>query len=170
MVKVCTFLVGAPGAGKSTWMKNQEWLDDTYVASTDDIIEVIASDYGLTYDEAFKDLVGFAEKVMWRELKVAAESGDLIYIDRTNMSRKSRRKFIDFLAKHGYTFNAVVFDVPEDRSEWNRRLNSRPGKTIPENVIQSMIASFQFPTHGEGFREITVVNAFATEDELVEGN
>lgn len=155
MSKICTFLVGAPGAGKSTWMRNQEWIDDTYVASTDDIIQNIADEYGLTYDEAFKDVIGFAEKVMWRELKMAAEDGDPIYIDRTNMSVKSRRKFIDFLKPYGYRFNAVVFPNP-DPVEWERRLNSRPGKTIPDNIIRNMVASFRMPTPEEGFDNIQI--------------
>lgn len=156
MVKVCTFLIGAPGAGKSTWMKNQEWIDDTYVASTDDIIENIADEYGLTYDEAFKDIIGFAEKVMWRELEMAAKDGDVIYIDRTNMSVKSRKKFIDFLKPYGYRFNAVVFPNP-DPTEWERRLNSRPGKTIPDSIIRNMVASFRMPTPEEGFNDIVIV-------------
>ena len=156
MVKVCTFLIGAPGAGKSTWMRNQDWVDDTYVASTDDIIENIADEYGFTYNEAFKDVVGFAEKVMWRELEMAAKDGDLIYIDRTNMSIKSRKRFIDFLKPYGYKFNAVVFPNP-DPVEWERRLNNRPGKTIPENIICNMVSSFRMPTREEGFADIVVI-------------
>lgn len=155
MVKICTILVGAPGSGKSTWMRNQEWIDDTYVASTDDIIENIADQYGFTYDEAFKDVVGFAEKVMWRELEMAAEAGDPIYIDRTNMSVKSRKRFIDFLRPYGYRFDAVVFPNP-DPAEWERRLNSRPGKTIPDNIIRNMVASFRMPTPEEGFVNIHI--------------
>jgi predicted kinase len=155
MTKICTFLIGAPAAGKSTWMRNQEWIDDTYVASTDDIIEEIAAGYGLTYNEAFKDVVGFAEKVMWRELERAAKDGDLIYIDRTNMSVKSRKRFIDFLKPYGYRFNAVVFPNP-DPVEWERRLNNRPGKTIPENIIRNMVSSFRMPTHEEGFDNIHI--------------
>lgn len=155
MVKICTILIGAPGSGKSTWMRNQEWIDDTYVASTDDIIENIADQYGFTYDEAFKDVVGFAEKVMWRELEMAAQDGDPIYIDRTNMSVKSRKRFIDFLRPYGYRFDAVVFPNP-DPAEWERRLNSRPGKTIPENIIRNMVSSFRMPTQEEGFVNIHI--------------
>ena len=152
----CIMLVGVPGSGKSTWLQNQEWVDDTYVASTDNIIESVADEYGLTYDEAFKDLVGFADKVMWRELEMTADDGDLIYVDRTNMSIKSRKRFFDLLKPFGYEFEAVVFPLPE-KDEWNRRLRSRPGKTIPEHVLTSMISSFQMPTVDEGFSAVTIV-------------
>ncbi|MEN6624388.1 MAG: ATP-binding protein [Smithella sp.] len=155
MDKICTILVGAPGCGKSTWLKAQEWVDDTCVASTDDIIDNIADEYGFTYNQAFKDLIGFAEKVMWEDLRVAAEDGDRIYIDRTNMSRKSRKKFIDFLRPYGYRFDAVVFPNP-DPVEWERRLNNRPGKTIPDNIIRNMVASFRMPTPEEGFDNIHI--------------
>ena len=157
MTKICYILVGMPASGKSTWMRNQEWIDDTYVASTDDIIENIAAQYGLTYNEAFKDVVGFAEKVMWRELEMSAKNGDLIYVDRTNRSAKSRKKYIDFLKPYGYTFKAIVFPTP-DETEWRRRLDSRPGKTIPKNALKSMRYSYEMPLPGEGFDEIVYEN------------
>ena len=161
MTKICQILVGAPGEGKSTWIKNQSLKDDTYIASTDRIIEEIAREYGMTYDEGFKELIGFAETVMWRHIDRAALFGHDIVIDRTNMSRKGRSKFINHLKNKGYTFDVFVFDIPEDSSEWNRRLASRPGKTIPKTVVQSMLSNFQFPKHDEGFREITVINSFS---------
>ena len=152
----CVFLVGVPAAGKSTWMKNQDWVDDTCIISTDTIIEEVASEYGMTYDEAFKNLIGFAEQVMWNDLKLAAEDGDPIYIDRTNLTAKGRKKFIDYLKPFGYEFEAVVFPTP-DRDEWERRLNSRPGKTIPEHVLESMERNFQMPLMDEGFSKITTI-------------
>jgi len=163
MTKTCTILVGVPAAGKSTWISNQPLKANTYIASTDRVIEETAREYGMTYNEGFKDLIGFAETVMWRHIDRAVLFGHDIVIDRTNMGRKSRAKFINYLKNKDYVFDAVVFDHPEDKTEWNRRLNSRPGKTIPENAIQSMLSSFQFPSHEEGFRDITVINSFAEE-------
>lgn len=159
----CTILVGVPGSGKSTWLENQEQLqlDDTWISSTDDIIENIAAWHNMTYDEAFKDLISFAEKAMWRDLKDFAEEGDYIYVDRTNLSAKSRRKFISFLKPYGYEFECVVFPMPGDdllpAEEWNRRLDSRPGKTIPDHILTSMIDHYEIPLESEGFSKITFI-------------
>ena len=157
----CTLLVGVPGSGKSTWLLDREYIEDQYIASTDDIIESIAFGFGLTYDEGFKDLIKFAEKVMWKELADFAEDGERIYIDRTNLSVKSRKRFIDFLKPYGYEFDAVVF--PEvgsealSKEEWKRRLDSRPGKTIPQEALDRMVYSYEIPLMSEGFDKITFV-------------
>jgi gluconate kinase len=52
-----------------------------------------------------------------------------------------------------YEHSAVVFETP-DRIELKRRLANRPGKVIPEVVIEGMLASFEMPTKEEGFKEI----------------
>lgn len=149
----CTLLVGVPGSGKSTWLLDREYIEDQYIASTDDIIEAIAFGFGMTYDEGFKDLIKFAEKVMWKELADFAEDSERIYIDRTNLSVKSRKRFIDFLKPYGYEFDAVVFPTPET-DEWAKRLH-RPGKTIPDHVLESMADNIEMPTKEEGFTNIT---------------
>ena len=51
---------------------------------------------------------------------------------------------------------AVVFRTPEEK-ELQRRLNSRPGKVIPPDVVKSMIDNFEEPTKEEGFDEIVAV-------------
>lgn len=150
----CTILIGVPGSGKTTWMQNQEWIDSMYIASTDDVIELVVDQFCITYNEGFKDLIKFAEKVMWRELELAAVDGDPIYIDRTNMTAKSRKRFIDMLKPYGYEFEAVVFSTP-DASEWKQRLDSRPFKTIPQDAIDRMVTSYEQPTEAEGFSAIT---------------
>jgi predicted kinase len=153
----CTFLVGVPGSGKSTWLKGQElW---TLIVSTDNIIEELAETYGLTYDQVFKDTIRFAELVMNNEMDKTIAYGDAnFHIDRTNLTVKSRRKFIEKLKPHGYEFEAVVFPMPGteklSQEEWNRRLDSRPGKTIPGYILSSMIEHYEPPTEAEGFDKI----------------
>lgn len=151
----CIILVGVPASGKTTWLSNNRvaW---SKTISTDNIIEEIASQYHFTYDEAFKDLISFAEKVMWKDLKANAKIGNTIYIDRTNMSAKGRKKFIDFLKPYGYTFEAVDFEIPE-KDELERRLNSRVGKFIPKNILKSMADNYEMPLKSEGFEKITFI-------------
>ena len=155
----CILLVGVPASGKSTWIENRPPKDDAYVASTDWHITDIAEQYGMTYDEAFKDLIGFAEKAVWKDLEDAAKCGECVYIDRTNLSIKTRRKFIDKFKLHRYEIECIVFPMPgTDKlptEEWNRRLDSRPGKTIPGHILSSMIEHYEVPTEAEGFSKIT---------------
>ena len=155
MSKVCTLLVGVPASGKSTWIKQQHLDDYQYddtigIVSTDLVIETIAELYDMTYDECFRDLISFAEKVMWEDLEIYATQGLSIYIDRTNLSVKSRKKFIDFLEPYGYRVEAMMFPIPE-KEEWDRRLNMRKGKTIPFHVLESMVKNYQEPSLDEGF-------------------
>ena len=157
----CTILVGVPASGKSTWWRNKYGEYPPSVASTDKIIEEVASSYGMTYDEGFKGLIQFAEIIMWRQITSCLMRGGDFIIDRTNLSVKSRKKFIDKLKLHRYNIECVVFPMPGTEKlssdEWNRRLESRPGKNIPGYILSSMIEHYEPPTESEGFSKITII-------------
>lgn len=156
----CTLLVGVPASGKSTWYDKNKTAESV-VISTDNIIEFMGSLFGFTYDQIFNDSIKLAEKIMWKRLEWNAERGNPVVIDRTNLSVKSRKNFIDYLKPYGYEFEAVVFPFPGTdefpEAEWFRRLDSRQGKTIPNAVLASMVNSAQMPTEEEGFTKITVL-------------
>ena len=152
--KTCYVLVGPPGSGKSTYADNT--IYDAIIVSSDDVIQTICEDYGITYDEGFPDLVKFADKMFWFALKRCADNGINIVVDRTNMSVKSRKKIFDVMSSYGYNFYAKVFPMPE-KEEWNRRLNSRNGKTIPSDVLEGMIKNFEMPTVEEGFVSVEII-------------
>ena len=151
----CIRLVGVPASGKSHWARTKII---TYVASTDNIISEVASNYGMTYDEGFKELIGFADKVMWRTINACMMRQLDFTIDRTNLTVKSRKKFIDKLKLHRYEIECWVFPevgseaLPEE--EWKRRLSARRGKTIPQEVLDSMVSSYEIPLMSEGFSNI----------------
>jgi predicted kinase len=147
----CTFLVGVPGSGKSTWFEKTQVGQ---LISSDEIIESVAAEYEMSYNEVFQDLIKFADKAMWRNLELCAQDQEDVVIDRTNLTVKSRKRFMNFLK--GYEFEAFVFPTPEE-TEWRRRLDSRPGKTIPAHVLVSMLKNFESPTEKEGFSKITYV-------------
>ena len=142
----CIILVGVPASGKSTWHRNMYGDYMAPVVSTDRIIEEVAASYGMTYDEGFKGLIQFAEIIMWRQLTTYLMRRSDFIIDRTNLTAKSRAKFIQKLKLHKYEIEAIVF--PEGGSEalpkeeWKRRLDSRRGKTIPQEALDRMIDSY----------------------------
>jgi gluconate kinase len=52
-----------------------------------------------------------------------------------------------------YEHIAIVFKTPE-ADELARRLASRPGKSIPDHVVRSMIDNFEMPSLDEGFTQV----------------
>lgn len=143
-------LVGVPGSGKSTWLKNIGVPNfNCMVVSSDYYIDQYAEEHGKTYSEVFAEAVGWATQMMEEDLEFAIENDLDIYWDQTNLNAKTRMKK---LAKIPFSYKkiAVVFPVPE-REEWLRRLDSRPGKTIPRHILENMLKSFEMPTTDEGF-------------------
>lgn len=147
----CYQLIGVPGAGKSTWINNQEWAKDCVIISTDNHVEAQAKLEGKTYNEVFHDFMPTAVKLMADDVIRAREEGKDIIWDQTSTTLKSRTRKFSMLPD--YEHIAVVFKTP-NTEELDRRLNSRPGKNIPWNVMQGMIKHFEEPTEDEGFTEI----------------
>ena len=147
----CYQLIGGPGSGKSTWIKNQVWALGLTVVSTDMWVEIYAKEQGKTYSEVFNDYMPTAVDLMAKQVVKARELGHTIIWDQTSTTVKSRTRKFNMLPN--YEHIAVVFETPS-RLELNKRLASRPGKEIPNVVIEGMRASFEMPTLEEGFTEI----------------
>jgi predicted kinase len=146
-------LVGVPGSGKSTWIKNQEWAKDIPVVSTDHFIETYAEQQGKTYNEVFDEWMPKAVKLMANQVHICKANNTDIIWDQTSTTIGARRKKLNMCPE--YYKIAVVFKTP-DEEELQRRLNSRIGKAIPENVMRSMKDQLnnEPPTLAEGFDEI----------------
>jgi predicted kinase len=144
-------LVGVPGSGKSTWIAQQEWARDCSIVSTDRWIEMFARELGRTYSEVFDLFMPAAVRAMSAQVALAQQQGRDIVWDQTSVSVASRAK--KFASLPNYEHVAVVFATPEPE-ELARRLAQRPGKVIPESVVQHMINTFELPTESEGYREI----------------
>ena len=153
----CYQLVGVPGAGKSTWIKEQIWVLGLTIVSTDAFVEDYARAQGKTYSEVFTDYMPTAVNLMAEQVVRARELGHTVIWDQTSTTIASRAKKFRMLPDYNHI--AVVFRTPE-HTELMRRLMSRweSGKIIPEHVIASMIASWEEPTEEEGFKEIWYVS------------
>jgi predicted kinase len=145
-------LVGVPGSGKSTWVKNQEfWMKDCAYISTDMWVEMEAERRGVTYSEIFQEYMPKAVELMANHVELARDKGMDIIWDQTSTTIATRAKKFRMLPE--YYAIAVVFRIPEPQ-ELQKRLASRPGKVIPLEVLDDMIAKWQEPTEEEGFNEI----------------
>ncbi len=144
-------LVGVPGSGKSTWIKNQKWAKDIPVVSTDNFVEKYAEEQGKTYSEVFEEYMPIAVKLMANQVLICqANKLDVIW-DQTSTSVSTRAKKIRMLPE--YYKIAIVFKKPDDE-ELKRRLASRPGKNVPWSVVEQMWGSWEEPSLEEGFDEI----------------
>ena len=147
----CTILVGPPCSGKTT---NSEYMDELIV-SRDNIVmqlgfkETKSLDYSKNFQVIDQDLV---QKEFQKNLEMIMALGKDFILDLTNMTAKSRMKYMSQKDSKKYKFNAVVYlndlDVLLDRN------SKREGKVLPEKVIIDMVSRFQMPYPGEGFNRI----------------
>ncbi len=161
---VCTVMVGLPASGKSTRVREISTMDpDVFVYSTDNLIEEWANGQGWTYDFAFSKYIDKATSEMNRLLDTAIRERMDIVWDQTNLGAKKRSKIINRMRNAGYTIHCETFLFPagdSQRSDWEHRMDNRPGKTIPSKVIESMMDSFVMPTVEEGFDEVHCFNIY----------
>ena len=147
----CYQMIGVPGSGKSTWIRNQDWALGLTVISTDAFVEAYAATQGKTYNQVFQDYMPRAVDLMAEQVVFAQEHGHSVIWDQTSTTVASRRKKFRMLPD--YEHIAVVFGTPEP-AELARRLAGRPGKSIPDHVMLSMLQNLKEPTLEEGFQEI----------------
>lgn len=160
---VCIMLIGLPCSGKSYF--NQHTLyemfpqlsqNNTVFVSTDIYIEQYATQNNKTYNEVFQEQIKPATKNMYNMIEDAVKHNKNISWDQTNTSVKTR-SFKLKAVPDTYEKIAVMFMTPEDK-EHARRLASRPGKHIPDEVMANMKAQLEIPTEKEGFDNIIFVD------------
>ena len=171
----CIMMVGLPGVGKSTWLKDNldsiltapEGFINPFIASSDFYIDECARLLGTTYSEIFPDIIDYAERAFKNDIKTLAFNSYDFVIDRTNLSILSRRKTMDLIRQYAggvdpykhegsYQFEAIVFKKPDDRTHMDR-LASRHGKYISPKELEAMQRNYTMPSNLEGFTNIRVI-------------
>jgi predicted kinase len=153
----CIILIGLPGSGKSTWCaKHLAATEREYVCiSSDDIVDEYAAANGVSYSDAIKATVKTADKMVQDRFRAAVAERKSIILDRTNMSKKVRNRFLSNLSKE-YRRKAVVFEI--DEAVRHERVAAREAalrKHVPHAVVADMRKRFEEPTTVDGeFHEI----------------
>lgn len=148
-------LCGIPTSGKSSYARQgfdeTPHFDRAILLSTDEYIEREGKRMGLSYNEAFDELIGPATEAMENNLRLALRDNLDIVWDQTNLTPKVRRRKLSKVPAR-YEKTAVWFNISLE--EALRRNETRPGKFIPKDIIKRMHATFVPPTKSEGFDHI----------------
>lgn len=134
-------LVGLPGSGKSTYVKNFAG-----VLSSDEIRRLLSDDPGnqTIHRQTFA--------MLRRLLKVRLElRRPVTYIDATNLTIAERRPYIKIAHDRGCVAEAVFFDVPVKECQ---RRNGQRDRVVPDDVITKMAQRMVAPTTREGFDRV----------------
>ena len=151
-------MIGEPGSGKSTWIKNLPEMLNTRLLSTDAFIEERAKIVGKTYGEVFQQYVKAAQNNFDVELNEAVGKKQDIIWDQTNLTKKKRAEVIRKL--RGYKLIAVVFEIsPDELKRRREKRKNETGKTVPQFVLDNMSKSYERPTLEEGFHEIRLIES-----------
>lgn len=157
-------LCGVPGCGKSTWVKNK--LKENY-GSPDPKWEYVSRDevrFSIIKEE---DDYFAKEKQVYNEfIKQLCEKLDNAWItnviaDATHLNEISRNKLINTIRRNRgkdkpLNIVMVYFDVPLEVCKF--RNNKRSGRMrVPEDVMDKMYRSLEFPRLREGLERIEIV-------------
>lgn len=142
----CMVLIGLPYSGKSTFAQQIHMP----VLSRDDIVMELGSTDN--YNECFKEVDGKKVDTIFNQRKQALiREKKSFVVDRTNLSRKSRRKILGQLPST-YKKTAIVFIPSMEVLELRKKL--RKDKIINNDVMESMMRRF-YPPLWDEFDEVT---------------
>lgn len=149
--KVAYILIGPSGSGKSTLVKKMventaiadysvfsldacrlEFYRQKFPASA--LITTEREIYAVAYEHAIahqKDFDAFVTQ-KWKLVL----SANTVFVDNTNLTRKSRARWAQEAARAGFSTVAVELLVP--LKTLVERQYSRPDKSVPENVVRDM--------------------------------
>ena len=156
-------MCGFPGSGKSTLTTKLCAVNPNILRfSGDDIIHMMGQGYDWS---VHGKIIPKMERLFVEKTLLA---GKIPLLDRTHLTVKSRRKYLDLCEPD--LCEAMIFhiDRPEHNEEvtgWRDNNAKRPEKTlVPDKALEDMKGFYVKPELSEGFSRIVVVEDVHTFD------
>ena len=155
----CIILVGVPNSGKSSYIFDKKYKK----LSRDDILVEYGKDkYNIEkYSDIWKKLTDDdqkeIDKLLQNKYKEYVKNKENFIVDMTNLSIKSRRKWMHNL-KNAYNIKTKVLLTDKKLiKKRNLERSKNEGKEIPYEVLINMAKNLELPLYKEGFCEINIV-------------
>jgi predicted kinase len=140
-------IVGLPGSGKSTYIKNH-FDDPIRVHSSDAIREELSGDANN------QDINAKVFELLHSRVKEDLKNGISCVYDATNISWKKRKAFLDSINNISCYKICYVIATPYDIC---LEQNCTRDRVVPEQVIKRMYMNFDIPWYNEGWNDIRIV-------------
>ena len=145
-------MVGIPGSGKSTWVKNNRQEIGAFAIVSRDAIRFAMlkddEDYFAHETEVFDKFIDQIIAHLLNDKTVVA--------DATHLNKKSRAKVLDKVRKFADEIEAVVLDTSVETAF--ERNDQREGRAwVKHGIIRRMFFTMEMPEKEEGFDKITII-------------
>lgn len=155
-------LMGAPGSGKSTYLKNR-FSQQHVVVSRDAIrFNMVREDeeYFSKEKEVFREYI--------EQIRIALKFNKEVFADATHLNENSRAKVLFALGKDlkDVEVNVIWVRVPLEVAITQNELRLGTRAYVPKSVIRRMYSQATMPSKEEGFEHIYIYDG-KTEKEIL---
>lgn len=146
-------MMGAPGSGKSTWIKRQLKGNDYYISRDEIRFDIISDE-----EDYFSHEVEVFDKFINEINSALMKPNVRVFADASHLNKTSRMKLINRISSNPEEINVIWLRTP--LMTCYERNNNRTGRAfVPKHVIKSMYDSIQEPSVNEGINKVYIVDS-----------